>query len=66
MPPKSSITQLRLENITTCLSAAVTTVELVSKGLRTPFLEPIVKTVSSLLATVQVIICDTEIMVVTD
>jgi hypothetical protein len=36
MPSKSVITQIRLENIIACLNGAVTTVELVSKGLKTP------------------------------
>jgi hypothetical protein len=57
MPSKSAITQIRLENIITCLNAAVTTVELVSKGLKTPFLEPIVNTVCSLLTAAQVGAC---------
>jgi hypothetical protein len=48
------MTQIRLENITTCLNAAVTTVEVVSKELNTPFLAPIVSTMWSLLSTVQV------------
>ncbi|KAJ7214819.1 hypothetical protein GGX14DRAFT_609480 [Mycena pura] len=52
MPSKSVITQIRVENIVTCLNAAV---ELVSKGLKTPFLESIVNTVCSLLAAAQTI-----------
>jgi hypothetical protein len=55
MPAQSTITQIRLNNIITCLNAAVTTVEVVSKGLKTPFLQPIVNTVWSLLSAVQVI-----------
>jgi hypothetical protein len=66
MPPKSAISQIRLENIVTCLKGAVTTVELVSKNLKTPFLEPIVNTVSSLLLIAQVIICDPNSAVVTE
>jgi hypothetical protein len=67
MPSKSIITQIRLENIITCLNTAVLTVELVSKGLKTPFLEPIVNTVCSLLTAVQVILSDSRLMaVVTD
>ena len=54
MPSKFAITQIRLENIVTSLNTAVATVELVSKGLKTPFLEPIVNTMWSLLSTVQV------------
>jgi hypothetical protein len=55
MPAQSSITQIRLDNIIICLNAAVTTVEAVSKGFKTPFLQPIVNTVVSLLGAVQVI-----------
>ncbi|KAJ7466358.1 hypothetical protein FB451DRAFT_1260710 [Mycena latifolia] len=55
MPSKSAITQIRLGNIITCLNAAVTTVEVVSKGLQTPFLEPIINTVCSLLTAAQTI-----------
>ncbi|KAJ7434558.1 hypothetical protein FB451DRAFT_1109905 [Mycena latifolia] len=55
MPLKSAIAQIHLENIITCLNGAVTTVELVSKNLNTPFLEPIVNTVCSLLTAAQTI-----------
>jgi hypothetical protein len=61
MPSKSAITQIRLENIITCLNAAVTTVKLVFKGLKTPFLEPIVNTVCSLLTAAQVSVIVTQI-----
>jgi hypothetical protein len=54
MPTYSSVTQIRLDNIKTCLDAGVTTLEIVSKNLGTPFLEPIVNTVRSLLDVVQV------------
>jgi hypothetical protein len=54
MPTPSSIAQIRLDNVQTCLNAAVTTVEVVLKGLETPFLEPIVNTIRSLLGAVQV------------
>jgi hypothetical protein len=64
MPLKSAITQTRLENIIVCLNAAVTTVERVSTGLQTPFLEPIVNTVCSLLTAAQVIIGDPDHTVV--
>jgi hypothetical protein len=55
MPTQSTLTQIRLENIKTCLDAAVTTVEVVSHGLKTPFLESIVNTVRSLLGAIQVV-----------
>jgi hypothetical protein len=63
MPSRSAITQIRLDNIITCLNATVNTVELVSKGLKTPFLEAIINTVCSLSAAVQVIIQDPDFMV---
>ena len=66
MPSKSAITQIRLETIITCLNGTVTTVELVSKSLKTPFLEPIVNTVCALLTAAQVSICDPDVMVVTE
>jgi hypothetical protein len=63
MPFKSTITQNRLENIIICLNGAVTTVELVSKHLKTPFLEPIVNTICSLLTAAQVIRSDPDLTV---
>ncbi|KAJ7465512.1 hypothetical protein FB451DRAFT_1486947 [Mycena latifolia] len=55
MPTLSAITQIRLDNIIICLNAAVSTVEVVSTGLETPFLKPIVTTMWSLLSVVQTI-----------
>jgi hypothetical protein len=54
MPPQPTITQIRLDNIIICLNAAVTTLEALSKKLKTPFLGPIVITMWSLLAVLQV------------
>jgi hypothetical protein len=54
MPFSSAITQIRLNNIITCLNVAVSTVEIISKELGTPFLAPIVTTMWSLLSAVQV------------
>jgi hypothetical protein len=54
MASQPTITQIRLDNIIICLNAAVATVEVVSKGLKTPFLGPIVTTMWSLLSVVQV------------
>jgi hypothetical protein len=62
MPTKPTITQIRLENILTGLNTAVTTVERVSKGLKTPFLEPIVNTVCSLLVAAQVLLSHPDLM----
>ncbi|KAJ6549254.1 hypothetical protein DFH09DRAFT_1039450 [Mycena vulgaris] len=55
MPTPSTLTRIRLDNIIICLNAAVTTVEVVSRELNTPFLGPIVTTMWSLLAVVQTI-----------
>jgi hypothetical protein len=63
MPTKPTVTQIRLENIITCLNTAVTTVEVVSKGLKTPFLEPIVSTVCSLLKAAQVLASHPDLIV---
>ncbi|KAJ6576054.1 hypothetical protein DFH09DRAFT_1361666 [Mycena vulgaris] len=52
MPPQP-ITHIRLDNILTCLNAALATLELISKGRETPFLQPISHTVRSLLIDVQ-------------
>jgi hypothetical protein len=54
MPTQSTITQIRLDNIGTALNAAVTTVEVISNSLETPFLKSIVITMWSLLTAVQV------------
>jgi hypothetical protein len=54
MPTQSNLTQIRLDNIKTCLTSALATVDVVSQGLKTPFLEPIVNTTRSLLGAVQV------------
>jgi hypothetical protein len=54
MPSQPTATQIRLDNIIICLNAAVITLEEVSKGLKTPFLGPIVITMWSILAVVKV------------
>jgi hypothetical protein len=55
MPTQSAVTQIRFDNIILCLKAAVTTVKVAAKGLKTPFLGPIVNTMWSLLGAVQVV-----------
>jgi hypothetical protein len=55
MPAQSTLTQIRLDNICLCLDVAVTTVQLIAEGLKTPFLTPIVNTMWSLLGAVQVV-----------
>jgi hypothetical protein len=54
MPPPPNVSQIRFENILRSLTAAVTTLQLVSDGVRTPFLQPIANTMRSLLSAVQV------------
>jgi hypothetical protein len=63
MPAEPVIPQIRLENITTCLNAAVATVELVSRGLKTLFLGPIVNAVCLLLTAAQVLVSHPDVMV---
>jgi hypothetical protein len=52
----TTITQVRLDNIIICVNAAVTTMEVISKRLSTPFLGPIVATTWSILSMAQVLI----------
>ncbi|KAJ6573156.1 hypothetical protein DFH09DRAFT_1079313 [Mycena vulgaris] len=53
MPHQPSLTEIRFNNIVTCLRGAVTTVEIISKALETPFLPAIASTMKSLLLSVQ-------------
>ncbi|KAJ7838342.1 hypothetical protein B0H13DRAFT_1911911 [Mycena leptocephala] len=55
MPPQVSTTQIRLNNITTCLALTVDTVELLASSLNTPFLEAISNTTRSLLKNIQTV-----------
>jgi hypothetical protein len=66
MPTHSSVTQTRLQNITTSLNAAVTTVDMVSKNLKTPFLDPIVNTMWSLLGISQVVFSHSDTLELTN
>jgi hypothetical protein len=54
MSPQPSVTQIRLNNITTCLTATVETVQILASSLNTPFLVAISNTTQSLLKNVQV------------
>jgi hypothetical protein len=54
MPLRPSMTQIRFDNISTCLSKAVDTLDIIAKGVQTPFLPVISSTIRSLLITVQV------------
>ncbi|KAJ7800129.1 hypothetical protein B0H13DRAFT_1932770 [Mycena leptocephala] len=55
MSPKPSFTQIRLNNITTCLTRTADTIELLASSLNTPFLEAISNTTQSLLKKIQTI-----------
>ncbi|KAJ6493488.1 hypothetical protein DFH09DRAFT_1104483 [Mycena vulgaris] len=63
MPPQSTVTQIRLDNIVVCLNAAVAAVEVISKGLETPFLGPIVTTMHSLVIAIQTVKKNKEVCV---
>ncbi|KAJ7457424.1 hypothetical protein FB451DRAFT_1509702 [Mycena latifolia] len=53
LPPKAA--QNRLNNIATSLNAAVTTFDVVTQSLKTPFLQPISNTIHSLLTAIQTV-----------
>ncbi|KAJ6573191.1 hypothetical protein DFH09DRAFT_1312440 [Mycena vulgaris] len=53
MPRQPTVAQVRFNNIITCLSAAVNTLDIISKTLETPFLPAIASTMNSLLLSVQ-------------
>ncbi|KAJ7610603.1 hypothetical protein DFH06DRAFT_1305995 [Mycena polygramma] len=55
MPPQSSATQIRLNNITKCLDITASSLEVLSSGLREPSLESISYTTRSLLKNVETI-----------
>ncbi|KAF8201225.1 hypothetical protein K438DRAFT_1758513 [Mycena galopus ATCC 62051] len=55
MPHQAAVAQIRLNNITICLSAALRTLELLSESLNTPFLIPISGTTRALLICAQTI-----------
>lgn len=54
MPPQPSVTEARLNHITTCLTVALDTLEVLSDSFNTPFLGVISTTTQSLLKYVQV------------
>ncbi|KAJ7476567.1 hypothetical protein FB451DRAFT_245548, partial [Mycena latifolia] len=55
MPLQPTTAQIRFDNIVICLTTAVTTLEVVSASLKTPFLGAISNTVRSLLSVVQTV-----------
>ncbi|KAJ7487064.1 hypothetical protein FB451DRAFT_1535478, partial [Mycena latifolia] len=55
MPVPSTAAQIRLNKIVTSFNAAVTTLDVISEGMKTPFLRPILDTLHSLLTAVQTV-----------
>ncbi len=54
MPPIPTVTQIRLNNITTCLTISANTAGILASSLNSPFLEAISNTTLSLLKNMQV------------
>jgi hypothetical protein len=54
MPPPPTVTQIRLNNITTCLTVAMNTLKVLADSVKTPFLVAISSTAMSLLNNIQV------------
>ncbi|KAJ7482625.1 hypothetical protein FB451DRAFT_1442105 [Mycena latifolia] len=55
MPVPLTAAQIRLNKIVTSLNAAVTTLDVISESMKTPFLHPILNTLHSLLTAVQTV-----------
>ncbi|KAJ7909247.1 hypothetical protein B0H13DRAFT_1877873 [Mycena leptocephala] len=55
MPPQPTLTQIRLNNITTCLTITVNTLEILVTSLESPFLEAISNTTQSLLKNMETV-----------
>ncbi|KAJ7433649.1 hypothetical protein FB451DRAFT_1471936, partial [Mycena latifolia] len=55
MPVPPTAAQIRLKKIGTSLNAAVTTLDVISESMKTPFLQPILNTLHSLLTAVQTV-----------
>ncbi|KAJ7872925.1 hypothetical protein B0H13DRAFT_1895237 [Mycena leptocephala] len=55
MPPQPSATQIRLNNITTCLTITSNTLHVLASSLKGPFLEAISNTTQSLLEHIQTV-----------
>jgi hypothetical protein len=54
MPPQPTVTQIRLNNITKCLTITANTLEILVGSLNSPFLEAISNTTQSLLENIEV------------
>ncbi|KAJ7907806.1 hypothetical protein B0H13DRAFT_1879258 [Mycena leptocephala] len=55
MPPQPTVTQIRLNNITTCLTISANTARILASSLKSPFLEAIRNTSQSLLKNMQTV-----------
>ncbi|KAJ7808157.1 hypothetical protein B0H13DRAFT_1928573 [Mycena leptocephala] len=55
MPPQPTVTQIRLDNITTCLTISANTAGILASSLKSPFLEAISNTSQSLLKNIQIV-----------
>jgi hypothetical protein len=55
MPRQSTVTEIRLNNITACLTPALTLLKELNDGFCPPFVQAILNTIMSLITTVQVI-----------
>ncbi|KAJ7935859.1 hypothetical protein B0H13DRAFT_1853972 [Mycena leptocephala] len=55
MPLKNSITQMRLKNVTTCLTVTADTLEMLANNFKIPLLEPISNTTQSLLKCIEAV-----------
>jgi hypothetical protein len=53
-PPQPTVTEIKLKNLTTCLTVAANTLEILADGFKTPILGPIFNTTQSLLKYVEV------------
>ncbi|KAJ7848695.1 hypothetical protein B0H13DRAFT_2403973 [Mycena leptocephala] len=55
MPPQPTVTQIRLNNITECLTITANTLEILASSLKSPFLAAVSNTTQSLLKNIQTV-----------
>ncbi|KAJ7906794.1 hypothetical protein B0H13DRAFT_2333143 [Mycena leptocephala] len=55
MPPQLTVSEIRLNNITACVTAALDTLDILANSLNTPFLAAITSTTQSLLKNIQTV-----------
>jgi hypothetical protein len=63
MPRQSTVIEIRLDNITACLTPIVTLLNELNDAFGPPFIQPISNTILSLITTVQVKISKMEVPV---